>query len=236
MAVRLPVIMIQTSPPSTAANQLSEAIVGELIGLPEVDLVLVGGLTGLDAGSTDLLTLESINGDCAVLDWSSPAETMKQLQRLGVAGNRSPHPHDLAADSVAAGRRVYLFDLNGFASAEELCRAIAALKSSRQVRTFSLSMPASRSTSGNGTSSRSVATGSSSPAYPAAEPPPGNSSRASEAGGSPSQNGNRILPADLPGAPSGEARTGAKPSPTRPGPRRQVDLDDLVDRLDELDP
>ena len=42
MAVRLSVIMVHTPPASAASSELAESVVGQLIGLPEIDLTLIG--------------------------------------------------------------------------------------------------------------------------------------------------------------------------------------------------
>ena len=57
MAVRLSVIMVHSPPPTSTAQQLAQGVVGELIGLPGIDLTLVEPLDRLQATSTDRLTL-----------------------------------------------------------------------------------------------------------------------------------------------------------------------------------
>lgn len=145
MAVRLNVILIQSPPPLPGAMQMSESLVGELIGRPGLDLTLIDRLDRITPGSTDRLTLESIAGDAAFLDWAPPEKSIAALAEIGFTGRRSPHTMDPSAVSGSANsalpsRRIYTFDLTNQTS-EDVIAAIHALKSSREVRTFSLAAP-----------------------------------------------------------------------------------------------
>jgi hypothetical protein len=143
MAVRLNVVMNQSPPASPTAQRVGEGIVGELIGRPGIDMALVNTSSLEDAHSTDLLTLESMSGDFVYLDWKAPEDVLELLVRCGIGGKRTQHPGDLAAPkpspSVATGRKIYIFDLNQYAFASEVCRCVYELLALRQVRTFSLS-------------------------------------------------------------------------------------------------
>ena len=142
MAARLTVIMNQTAPAAAPAQRLCESVIGELIGRPGIDLVLVASLRGLAGDATDRLTLESVAGDTAVLDWQSPSETCRDLAEINFAGSRWPHASDPdAAPPEQKSRRIYAFDLSRFETADAVCSALAALLSSRQVRTFTLGVP-----------------------------------------------------------------------------------------------
>lgn len=203
MAVRLAVIMVHSPPARSAATELAESIVGELIGMPEIDLTLVGPLAELADGSTDRLTLESLSGDVAVLDWHPAEQTTATLNHLGFVGDRAPHAADPeVASSGQPTRRIYVFDLNQFLDAPALCQSIEQLKSMRQTRTFGLQLPGG--------------VGVNRPHSAAPEP-------------------TRSVP------PTGTAdATGSRPEATddrTPGQGSgSVDLDDLLDRLDALDP
>ena len=72
MAVRLSVVMVHSAPATPSAERVAQGVVGELIGLSGIDLVLVGPLDSLSESSTDRLTLSSIGGDIAMLDWRMP--------------------------------------------------------------------------------------------------------------------------------------------------------------------
>ena len=123
MAVRLSVVMVHSPPVSAlqvtedepsnraTAQQLAEAVVGELIGLNGIDVTLVGPIAQLAPASTDRLTLESLTGDVAVLAWQCASETMAALAGIDFQGERSPHAHDRDVALPAARiRRIYAFD------------------------------------------------------------------------------------------------------------------------------
>ncbi|MFG0262900.1 MAG: hypothetical protein ACF788_10965 [Novipirellula sp. JB048] len=119
-----------------------DAVVGELLGLPQIDLMLIDRLEAVSAASTDQLTLESITGDMVVLDWQPPAQTCQALASLKIAGVRWPHRDD--PEAVVApeqrGRRFYALDLSRFASATAVRESILRLHAAKQVKTFSLSL------------------------------------------------------------------------------------------------
>ncbi len=184
-AVRLSLVMVHSSP-FASARLLPEAIVAELIGVPEIDLTLVGPLAQLSASSTDRLALESLTGDVAVLDWQSPDEIVRSLARVGFDGDRVPHANDVEATAPRTpGRRIYAFDLTRFRDLTSLHQAIGQLKSSLQVRTFSLPLGPSTVVS----------------------PSP-----------VPSQSPSPVV------------------EPLQPKPPPAINLDDLLDQLDDLDP
>ena len=141
MAARLNVIMVHSPPATATAQRISESIVGELIGRPGIDVMLVGPLDQIHEGTTDQLSLESITSDVAVLDWRSPSELIQVLDSIGFAGSRWPHRHDSVPDSATpAGspRKIFAYNLNEFTDAAELCAALAELLANRQVTTYSL--------------------------------------------------------------------------------------------------
>jgi hypothetical protein len=110
-----------------------------LIGLPGIDLTLVEPLDRLQETSTDRLTLGSLGGDVAVLDWQSPAEILALLESIEFEGERSPHQHDLDVPSPPANyRRIYAYDLGKFSRAEDVIAALSRLNADRQVRAFTL--------------------------------------------------------------------------------------------------
>lgn len=139
MPVRLSVIMVQTATSTANAQRLAEALVGELIGRPGIDLALLRPLHGLDPTCTDRLMLEAIAGDVAVLAWQPVAVTLQQLQSLDFTGERALHAFDPQSPVVAAGkRRVYGFNLNEFSSAVPIVDALYQLQSIRQVKTHTI--------------------------------------------------------------------------------------------------
>lgn len=208
MAVRLSVVMVHAPARTASAERTAEAIVGELIGRNGFDLTLVGPLDGLGESSADRISLGSLAGDVAVLDWQSPADTVAALARIGLTGQRSRHALDPSApQATAQQRRIYAFDLTQVSRPGDVIEALCDLKSSCQVRTFTL-----------GTSSTP-------PPGSAIQPPvdaPQHLPAASRGGSSDIQKTSRREP-----SPAGSD------SPASP---ETLDLDDLVDRLDRLDP
>jgi hypothetical protein len=148
MAARLTVIMIESPPTTAAAGRLAEDIVGHLIGRPGIDMTLVRSLSGLQESSTDRLTLDGINADVAVLDWQNPQAIVDSLNTLGFAGQRAPHSRDSVLPAVPLEqRRIYAFDLTQISDISELIGALDALKSDRQIKTFSIGLSAPDRTS-----------------------------------------------------------------------------------------
>lgn len=227
MAVRLSVILIQSRPPSAGAQRLAEEVVGELIGFRGIDLVLVEPLQGLELSSTDRLTLGSLSGDVAVLDWKSPEDLFSDLSSVEFEGERTRHAHDPTAESPTTGnRRIYLFDLTRFTSASQLIDALSQLQSTRQVRTFSLGPGLSGSAANGKSASRKSqeehakpttgSDGEATPMHPASAP--------KRASSPPSAS-----------APSSTVPRSTVDSPRDTG-RDRVDLDSLIDELDQIDP
>jgi hypothetical protein len=210
MAVRLTVIMIESAPPTAAAGRLAEDIVGHLIGRPGIDLTLVRSISGLQPDSTDQLTLESVTGDVAVLDWNSAESIVDSLHQLGFSGSRSPHRFDSqVAASPIAEPRIYAFDLRQFSDATRLTKALDALRSERQVRTFSI-----------GSISPTVAK-----PPPAARPAPATAATDRPAAGN---DEDEITQSRSDQSRSDQSRSdGQRPS--------EIDLDDLIDQLDQSD-
>ena len=234
MAVRLCVVMVHSPPPSAkvvvsagggSAEQFAEGVIGELIGLSGVDVTLVGPIAHLAETSTDRLTLGSLSGDVAVLDWQSPSDIMSALESIGFEGQRAAHPADRDAPrSESNVRRVYAFDLNAFSQSKRVVAALTELKSSRQVRTFTLGpLPLAPATTPQPPHTTSVAT---------------SESVASVAAESPTNDGSLDRPSARQDSPAGHAASpisGAAASQQTPGGEK-LDLDDLLDQLDDLDP
>ena len=146
MAVRLSVVMVHSTPATSTAESVAQGVVGELIGLSGIDLILVAPLDSLTETSTDRLTLSSLGGDIAVLDWRLTRVMQESLKRIGVEGVRTRHAADpdISADAVNSGasdaqlRKLYLFNLTEFATAEAVISSLTKLNEARAVRTFSL--------------------------------------------------------------------------------------------------
>ena len=131
--------MVHTAPPTASGQKLSEQIVGEVIGRPGIDLTLVGSLSSISESSTDRLSLDSISGDVAVLDWYPVATTIESLSKLGFEGIRSPHANDMVLENNAKpGRKIYGFDLTQVKSAREILAALQRLAQIGDIKTVSL--------------------------------------------------------------------------------------------------
>lgn len=261
MAVRLSVIMVHSTPRSATAQQLAQGVVGELIGLAGIDLTLVEPLGQLKEASTDRLTLDSLSGDVAVLDWHRPAEIAALLAGLGFSGARAPHANDLSVPPPPPRtRKIYAFDLSDFSTTEDVIQALTRLNEDRQVRAFTLGpLPISSSRPGDGHESArpsdppsdsvvdaplgdSAAIASkSAPTDPADDPAaasnsPGVASNPSGVASNPSG-----VASDSPGvlrdsqSPEGEQQppVGHHRQPLGDAP---IDLDELLDQLDRSDP
>ncbi|MEC8474287.1 MAG: hypothetical protein VXZ38_06550 [Planctomycetota bacterium] len=164
MAVRLPVILIQSRPPHAAAEKLADSLVGELIGAAGLDLILVDPVAEMETGAIDRLTLESLEGDVALLDWKDSSEIIRDWRDAGLVGERAPHDLDSkAVVGVAGVRRVYAIDLRVAQSYREVLTALGKIQSERMVKTFSLGLPlaggpkAAREPSFNGSDSPPIA-------------------------------------------------------------------------------
>ncbi|MGB7348106.1 MAG: hypothetical protein WBD20_28025 [Pirellulaceae bacterium] len=131
--------MIHSPPAIAGAHQLAESIVGELIGRPGIDVALIDSLDRIAENSTDALTLESMTGDVAVLDWRSPEQLLSKLVSLGFHGKRSQHADDLAAEVALPGqRRIYAFDLSIISDAKHLLKSLQDLLEARRIKTVSI--------------------------------------------------------------------------------------------------
>lgn len=209
MAVRLSVIMVHSAPRTASAERMAESVIGELIGRSGIDVILVGPLAQLGETSTDRLTLASITGDVAVLDWQSPSEIVATLHEIGFQGQRSPHEADPQAPLPTSPlRRIYAFDLARFSGPQEVIAALSRLQSNRQVRTFSLGM------------------------VPIASPPQIGPGRATAP--------QPIVPMSSPRGSTARKQShvaGELPPPSHPSPNHSpLNLDDLLDQLDRIDP
>jgi hypothetical protein len=206
--------MVNSAPQRATAQRVAEAVVGELIGLAGIDLVLVDRLEHIEPTSTDFLTLDSLAGDVAVLDWQAAEVTVGTLNRLGFSGHRARHAHDPAATSAGKSRRIYVFDLNEFDGAQRVVSALGEILSSRQIRTFSL----------DGILPQQPPERDERSAPETAEQRSGNEK--------PPDRNSLSDPANRPA--NSQTRSGSG-SADRSGPRKTLDLDELVDQLDSLD-
>jgi hypothetical protein len=236
--------MIQSPPAEAAKQRLSEALIGRLIGRAGIDLTLIDRLSSLGEGSTDRLTLESLSGDVAVLDWQSPERIVSALHAIGFAGQRAPHGSDPHASSVGSeARRIYAFDLSTFDDVALIEASLTQLLENRQVRTFSLG-GISGSAAAMPTSPRDRMNANDSPALPDTAPVELRGPERSVAtrhdtlaGAAAKTSGGEIAEgheSESPYSESPDSGGGAGRPSGEPGPA-SVDLDRLVDQLDQFD-
>ena len=224
MPKRLPIVMIQSRPPQSSGEQLADDIVGNLIGAPGKDLMLVAPLEKLSADSIDRLTLESLQSDAVILDWKTAEDVITSWKGLGLSGSRAPHELDASVASVPAQqRRLYIIDLRTVRSYEHLLAVLAQIQAAGEVKIFSL-LP--------GPPGLQQAKASSSPELQKASV----ESRGVES--SDSSGGNdqdaKLLPASdaiLGSETPQNYQTGSHTSR-----ENKLDLDDLMDELDKADP
>ena len=138
MAVRLCVIMVQTPPVSTTGQQLAEDTIGSVIGVPGIDLHLIGPIASIAPSSTEYLSLESLSGDAVILAWDDPDITIGELHDIGFAGVRARHTSDPDGQASPVGRKIFAFNLSEFQSGAQVCEALQSLLKTRQTKTFQL--------------------------------------------------------------------------------------------------
>ncbi|HBJ39154.1 MAG TPA: hypothetical protein DDZ51_31290 [Planctomycetaceae bacterium] len=134
MAVRLSVLLVQSSRMSGLQSGINAELVFQLMGVPGIDLSIVNSLNPAEIAETDLLLLSSLETDLAVLDWRDADDSLAALATLGVVGARSPHqldPHTPAA--MPGARRIYLVDLRSGDPPSSVVNAMKQLLDQRRV-------------------------------------------------------------------------------------------------------
>lgn len=132
MAVRLPVIVSQSAGGSNEQQGIEAGAVIQLMGLPGIDVSLIGPLGTGTLSSTDQLVLESQDRSFAIVAAEPPADTMAALRSLGLAGRRAAHPHDPEGET-GQGRRVFCLHWADFDSSEAICQALQQILKDQQV-------------------------------------------------------------------------------------------------------
>lgn len=134
MAVRLSVVLVQSSRMSGLQSGINAELVFQLMGVAGVDLSIVNSLNPSEIAETDRMMLSALDSDLAVVDWSDLDETLAKLAALGVNGIRSPHQLDRDVPPVPLGnRRVYLVDLRNGHKPDEVVSAMKQLLDQRRV-------------------------------------------------------------------------------------------------------
>lgn len=132
MAVRLPVIVSQTAGGSNEQQGIEAGAVIQLMGLPGIDVSLIGPLGTGTLSSTDQLVLESQDRDFAIVTAQAPANTIAALRSLGLTGRRAAHPHDPEGET-GQGRRVFCLRWADFDSSEAICQVLQQILKDQQI-------------------------------------------------------------------------------------------------------
>lgn len=150
MSIRLSIVLSQSAGGTAMQQDMEGDLVARLIGMPGMDLCLVGPLERSTQDSTDRLVLEGLQGDFALLTWHAAEAVSELMRQAGQVGERVPHaldPH--AVDSLAAKgeeksraeavakRRFYLVELHGKTSAQVVA-GLQQILASRRTKTVAI--------------------------------------------------------------------------------------------------
>ena len=86
MAKRITVVLSQGQSANPAKRGLEESLVADLLGEPNVEVIVVAHLYDLKSDGSGMLCLQDIAGDMIVLSWLYPRAARWILQRNGVHG------------------------------------------------------------------------------------------------------------------------------------------------------
>lgn len=211
MAVRLNVIVLRPTGEHRHFDPACDDAVGQLLGRPGLDLVLLDRIPGPDESGTERLAVESIAGDVACVGWTEAEKVSEPLGLLGKRVARVPHRRDMDAAPVQGDEpiaKLYHFDMRREGASQTILADLQALLATRQTPMFQIGMAGSTSPK------QTKATA-------ASKVPPN---------AAPIQN---VTPS-LAKPPASEALPlgSATPPLTK---NQSTDLDALVDELDELD-
>lgn len=210
MAVRLNVIVLRPTGEHRHFDPACDDAVGQLLGRPGLDLVLLDRIPGPDESGTERLAVESIAGDVACVGWTDAEMVSEPLGLLGKRVARVPHRRDADAESVLDDEpiaKLYHFDMRREGASQTILADLQALLATRQTPMFQI---------GIGGSARPKKASASAPST-------------TKPDAAPVQN-NTPSPAK-PSTPPVSPRASTSPLTSN----RSTDLDALVDELDELD-
>jgi hypothetical protein len=210
MSVRLNIVVVQSPKLTSLQAGITADIVIQLLGRPGLDVALIKSLSPESDTSTDQLMLTGLESDLAVIDWREPEKMLSDLHSLGMHGGRTKHELDPEGELAVPGRRrVYLFDLRQGHKANDVVSTLIKLLERRQVVTVSLLPPQSKPTASPQPKPQTTATSQRS-MTPSLETPID----------------------DVPSVSDYKPATAASHAVKSDAP---VSLEDLVDRLNEID-
>ncbi|MEO9932246.1 hypothetical protein, partial [Rhodopirellula bahusiensis] len=208
MAVRLNVIVLRPTGEHRHFDPACDDAVGQLLGRPGLDLVLLDRIPGPDESGTERLAVESIAGDVACVGWTDAEQVSEPLGLLGKRVARVPHRRDEDAAPIQNDEPIakhYHFDMRRDGASQTILADLQALLATRQTPMFQ------------------IGGGPAAPKRANAKAVPKAASNAV-----PVKDITPTKPAAVPSAPP------ASPAPSLTKDQ-STDLDALVDELDELD-
>lgn len=151
MAVRLNVMIIRPSQhgggsdPHHHYDEQCDHVVGTLLGRPGIDVILLDRIPNPNDDVTEIMAIESISGDLAVVAWQAIDPVLMGLNALGKTWTRTPHRRDSEAKPVMppipGAFRLYFFDMRRPGSADAILSDVQRLHDVRAQPMFSIGTP-----------------------------------------------------------------------------------------------
>ncbi|MFG0266939.1 MAG: hypothetical protein ACF8AM_17585 [Rhodopirellula sp. JB055] len=141
MAVRLNVIVLRPTGEHRHFDPACDDAVGQLLGRPGLDLVLLDRIPRPDESGTERLAVESIAGDVACVAWTDAEHVSKPLGLLGKRVARVPHRRDVEAEPVQSNEpiaKLYHFDMRREGASQTILADLQSLLATRQTPTFQI--------------------------------------------------------------------------------------------------
>ena len=144
MPIKIPVVVSQSSNGSPDRKDLEESLVTKLMVEEVADVRIISSLEGVQPDSTDVLMLEQLSNDFALLAWQSADKCVAQLSAIGIKGRRAAHRGDPEAPN-AQGRRIYVIDLSQWNRIEEVVEILSGCSTDRATQTVQIGMMPAKS-------------------------------------------------------------------------------------------
>ncbi|MCC9655208.1 hypothetical protein [Rhodopirellula halodulae] len=141
MAVRLNVIVLRPEGDHRHFDPACDDAVGQLLGRPGLDLVLLDRIPGPNDAGTERLAVESIAGDIACVAWTDADRVSQPLALLGKRVARVPHRRDVDAptpDVEGPIAKLYHFDMRRDGAQQTILKDLQTLLATRQTPTFQI--------------------------------------------------------------------------------------------------
>lgn len=143
MAVRLNVIVLRPAGPFRHFDPACDDAVGQLLGRPGLDLVLLDRIPAPEETGTERLAVESVAGDVACVAWTDADSVSVPLGLLGKRVSRVPHRRDpdvVVAESETPIAKLYHFDMRADGASSTILADLQALLATRQTPTFQINL------------------------------------------------------------------------------------------------